>query len=205
MVYVQVSDKELRLLRPLPVFLLFTGSMEDGNIDVMALSWITPVSKKKRELGFVVEKGNYSWGLLRDYPWFTIAVPDSSQVDLVKYVGTRSRRELDKIKVTGIKLEPWEGDRRIPFPLGFMGVLIGRVSRNIEFDSSTMFVGKVIAAYAENDIYNNEKGWIIEQRKPVLHLSKHYFTYPCERDAVINTRWGIGVKKPWRGLYKTSE
>ncbi|MEB3846057.1 MAG: hypothetical protein GSR83_03310, partial [Desulfurococcales archaeon] len=71
--YVKVSDRELRLLRPLPVFLLFTGSLEDRNVDVMALSWVTPISKKKREIGFVVEKGNYSWVLLRDYPWFTIA------------------------------------------------------------------------------------------------------------------------------------
>lgn len=204
-VYVKVSDRELRLLRPLPVFLLFTGSLEDRNVDVMALSWVTPISKKKREIGFVVEKGNYSWVLLRDYPWFTIAVPDSSQADLVKYVGTRSRREVDKISATGIKLKPWEGDERIPFPLGFMGVLIGRVSRTVDFDSSTMFVGKVVAAYVEDGVYDGEKGWIVERRKPVLHLSKHYFTYPCGRDGVVNTRWGIGVKKPWRSIYKTSD
>ncbi|MCE4606517.1 MAG: flavin reductase family protein [Desulfurococcales archaeon] len=203
MAYKRVSDRELRLLRPLPVFLLFTGSMIEGDLDVMTLSWVTPLSKRQRNMGVVVEKGNYSWSLLKKYPWFTIAIPDSSQADLVKYVGTRTGREVDKILVTGINLSPWEGDENIPFPHGFMGVLVARVIREVDFDASTMFVGHVEGAYADIDAYDDERGWVIEERKPVLHLAKHFFTFPCERVSVVNTRWGIGVKKPWRELFKS--
>ncbi|MEB3755572.1 MAG: flavin reductase family protein [Desulfurococcales archaeon] len=203
MAYRKISDRELRLLRPLPVFLLFTGSMSNNDLNVMALSWVTPLSKRQRRLGIVVEKGNYSWSLLKKYPWFTIAVPDSSQSDLVKYVGTRSKREIDKILSTDIEVRPWEDDPDIPFPEGFMGILIARVIQEVDFDSSTMFVGHVEGAYADSSVYDDKEGWIIEKKKPVLHLVKHYFTFPCERVSVINTRWGVGIKKPWRGMFES--
>ncbi len=175
--------------------------MVEGDLDVMTLSWVTPLSKRQRKIGIVVEKGNYSWSLLEKYPWFSIAIPDSSQVDLVKYVGTRSKRESDKISTTGIKLRSWDVDENIPFPEGFMGVLVGRIIREVDFDSSTMFVGHVEAAYADSDAYDDENGWIIEEKKPVLHLVKHYFAFPCSRVSVVNTRWGIGIKKPWRNMF----
>jgi flavin reductase (DIM6/NTAB) family NADH-FMN oxidoreductase RutF len=201
MMYKRIADKELRLLRPLPVFLLFTGSIRQNDLDVMALSWVTPLSKRQRKIGIVVEKGNYSWSLLKKYPWFSIAIPDSSQADLVKFVGTRSKREDDKILTTNIRVSSWDEDENIPFPEGFMGVLIARVVREVDFESSTFFVGHVEAAYADEEAYDDEMGWMIEKRKPVLHLVKHYFTFPCERVPIVETRWGIGVKKPWRGMF----
>jgi flavin reductase (DIM6/NTAB) family NADH-FMN oxidoreductase RutF len=204
-VYRRIRDKELRLLRPLPVFLLFTGSIKRNDLDVMALSWVTPLSKRQRRIGMVVEKGNYSWTLLKKYPWFSIAVPDSSQVDLVKFVGTHSKREVDKISLTGINVVSWEEDEDIPFPQGFMGVLVGRVVSNIDFESSTFFVGHVEAAYVDEGAYDEEAGWIIEKRQPVLHLVKHHFTFPCGRKPIIKTRWGIGIKKPWRNMYNSEE
>ncbi|MEB3825643.1 MAG: flavin reductase family protein, partial [Desulfurococcales archaeon] len=178
--YSEVKDKVLRLLRPYPVYLLFTGSIRNGDVNVMAESWVTPISKTPPRIGVVVEKSNYSWTLLKRYPWFTLAVPDSSQAELVKFVGTWSRREIDKVEKTGIRVVPWEKDASIPVPLGFLGVLVSRVLQYVDFGSSELVVGEVVGAYVAPGSYSVDDGWISGRAEPLLHKVKHRFTVPCK-------------------------
>ncbi len=199
---VKVNEKPLRLLRPTPVYLLVTGSIPDNDINIMALSWLTPISKNPPKIGIVIDKSNYSHGLLIRYKWFSLAVVDLDMADIVKYVGTHSRREEDKIEKVNLEIIPWSNDPRIPILNNVLGLLICKVEAIIDFTSSTLFISKIEEAYARDGYFNVKNGWNIEKAKILLHKAKHSFVTVCNEKMIIKTPWGIAIKKPWRAKFE---
>jgi len=200
-----LRDKWIRLLRPFPVYLLFTGNLTNGDINVMALSWVTPISERPPIVGIVVEKRNFSYKLLKKYSWFTLAVTSKKDAELVKYVGTWSKREIDKISTTGIELEAWERDPRVPVPRGFPAILVFRVIREVDFDISELFVGRLEYLRVDKTYFNPDLSWAATEA-PLMHLSKHWFVLPGERiGPILWTPWGVAVKRQWRNKLKIND
>ncbi len=197
-----IDKKPLRMLRPVPVYLLITGSLKDNEVNVMALSWLTPISKNPPTIGVVVDKSNYSHKLIIKYRWFSLAIIDISKAELAKYVGTYSKREVDKILRTNMIIIPWPKNREIPITSDALGILVCEVKRVIDFKSSTLFVAKVLDAYAKEGFFDETRGWNLQKAQILLHKSKHTFVKPSsEEKHVTKTPWGIAVKKPWRKLF----
>ena len=196
--FVKVNDKPLRLLRPMPTYLLVTGSILSNDVNVMALSWLTPISKNPPKIGIVIDKSNYSHKLLTKYRWFSLAIIDISMAEVAKYVGTHSKREEDKVKKLKIKIAPWNKDSRIPILVDSLGYIICKVERALDLSSSTLFVSKIEEAYVRESYFDESKGWNVKKAKILLHKAKHSFVTICNEKVVVKTPWGIAVKKPWR-------
>jgi flavin reductase (DIM6/NTAB) family NADH-FMN oxidoreductase RutF len=200
--FMQVK-KPLRLLRPVPVYMLFSGSLKDEDVNVMALSWLTPVTREPPRIGVVIDKANYSHKLVMKYKWFTLAVVDAEKAEMVKYVGTHSKREEDKIKKIGMKLVPWSKDPRVPIYLDSLGIIVCLVERCVDLGPSTFFIARIEEAYARREVFDESKGWNVSKAKILLHKAKHAFTYPCGERLITKTPWGIAVKRPWRKLFRS--
>jgi flavin reductase (DIM6/NTAB) family NADH-FMN oxidoreductase RutF len=198
----KVERKPLRLLRPVPVYLLVSGSLADGDVNIMALSWLTPITRTPPRIGIVIDKSNYSHGLVLRYRWFSLSVVDIEKADLAKYVGTHSRREEDKIKKVGLKIVPWPKDPRVPVFIDSLGVLVCDVERTVDFGPSTLFVARIVDAYAKSGFFDELSGWKVGSAKILLHNAKHSFTAPCDERVVTKTKWGVAVKKPWRKMFE---
>jgi flavin reductase (DIM6/NTAB) family NADH-FMN oxidoreductase RutF len=189
--------KPLRMLRPVPVYLLLSGSLEAGDVNVMAASWVVPTSKRPPRVGVVLDKSSYTLRLVERYGWIVLGVVDPSMADLVKYVGTHSRREVDKVAVTGLRVAPWEGDPRIPIPLDSLGWIVLEAIARVDLGPTVLVNSRVLDARARSGVFEESRGWLVPN---LLHRAKHAFDTPCLRDIrVVRTRWGVAVKKPWRG------
>ncbi len=201
--FIKVSSKPLRLLRPIPTYLLITGSILDSDIDVMALSWLTPVSKNPPRIGIVVDKSNYSHKLLTKYGWFSLAIIDIDMAELAKYVGTHSKREEDKVKKLRIRIASWDKDPKVPILIDSLGYIICRIEETFDLSSSTLFISKIEDAYVREGYFDEARGWNIEKARILLHKAKHSFVTVCDEKVVIKTPWGIAVKKPWRAKLRS--
>jgi len=201
--FVKVNNKPLRLLRPIPTYLLVTGSILDDDIDVMALSWLTPVSKNPPKIGIVVDKSNYSHRLLTKYGWFSLAIIDVNMAELAKYVGTHSKREENKVEKLRIKIVPWDKDPRVPVLVDSLGYIVCKVEKVFDLSSSTLFISEIEDAYVKEGYFDETRGWDIEKAKILLHKAKHSFVTACDEKVVIKTPWGIAVKRPWRAKLRS--
>ena len=198
-------ERPLRMLRPVPVYLLLSGSLEEGDVNVMAASWVTPTSKKPPRIGVILDKSAYTLALARRYGWLVLGVVDYSMAELVKFVGTRSRRDVDKVLVTGLKVRGWEGDPRIPVPLEALGYLVLRVAGEHDLGPTVLLNCEIMDAGAREGFFHGESGWDLKKARILLHKSKHLFTTPSQGEfAVVKTKWGVAVKKPWRSIFEES-
>ncbi|MEB3817003.1 MAG: flavin reductase family protein [Desulfurococcales archaeon] len=199
-------EKPLRLLRPVPAYLLLTGSLERGDVNVMAASWVVPTSRRPPRVGVVLDKSSYSLALARKYGWLVIGVVDVTMAELVKFVGTRSGREVDKVGVTGLKIAPSPVDPSIPVPRDALAYLVLHVDSEVDLGPTVLLNCSIAYAAARQGLYRNEGGWDLGRAKVLLHKAKHSFTTPCSDEVyVIRTPWGVAVKKPWRRLFESQD
>jgi flavin reductase (DIM6/NTAB) family NADH-FMN oxidoreductase RutF len=193
-------ERPLRMLRPVPVYLLLSGSLEAGDVNVMAASWVVPTSKRPPRIGVVIDKSAYTLSLVRRYGWLVLAVVGPDMAELVKYVGTHSRREVDKVAVTGLRLEGWERDPRVPIPTDSLGWIVLERLAEVDLGPTVLVNTRVLDARARGEAYEDHRGW---RSRVLLHKAKHSFDVPCgEEIVVVKTRWGVAVKKPWRNLWE---
>ena len=129
----------LQTLPPFPIVLVTTrtNAITIGQIEYFTFSPL--------RLGIAIAHQRHTYGLLKDEREFVVNVPDASLVEAVKICGSRSGRDCDKFKEASLDTE---GSAQVQ-AVGIVqcGANIEcRVSREIEFEKRTWFIGDVVAA-----------------------------------------------------------
>ena len=194
-------NKPLRALRPVPVYILAVGSRREGKVNLMALSWVTPIQKHPPLLCAVVEKKNCTHGLLASFKAYSLSLVslEHGEVELAKFVGTHSCREVDKSKLENITIIYDNKDgMEVPVVLTRVGYLVLGVERVIDLGVSSCFISRILKAKINKKYFKNDYLDVGEARV-ALHVAKHIFTRPSkDYKLVVETPWGIAVRKYWR-------
>ncbi len=195
-----VVDKPLRLVRPIPVYILLAYSPARDETGIMAESWVAPYSRRPPGLAVIVEKSSYTLRIVLESRYYTLNIVDRDRLELAKYVGTHSGWEEDKIEKTRPPIAWLDLPPRIPFLEGSPGFLALRVVETVDLGPSILLKSRVEAAYARRDYVDESGSPDILAMEPMLHAMKHTFTRPCRGEtwSVVRTRWGPAVKRPWR-------
>ncbi|NPA47052.1 MAG: flavin reductase family protein [Thermococci archaeon] len=129
-----------RLLYPMRTYLVVSGRGEETN--VMAADWVTVVSHRPTLVGLAVSPKRVTWGLIRKYGEFVIAVPGLDMIDDVWIAGAEHGPE--KIRKTSIEFLP---SRAIETPSlkGALANLECRVVDDRTYGDHTWFVGEVVS------------------------------------------------------------
>jgi len=99
---------------------------------------------------------SYTRELIDEYGEFTINVLPLDKVDLIYYAGSRSGREEDKTRL----IKPVRGEKvQAPVAEGAVGVVECRVHTRVEAKDAIFYVGKVLAARAEEGLFDERRGW----------------------------------------------
>ena len=87
---------------------LCTVSDQAGKRNLLTLGWgqIGPSYHKHPIIIIAVAPARYSWRFLEEVPEFVIAVPDDTIRSAVDLCGTKSGRDIDKFKATGLTAVP---------------------------------------------------------------------------------------------------
>jgi len=170
--YIEVDDPFYRVLHPRPAYLIVSGRGEDVNI--MAASWVMPLSEEPWTIGLALDRETYTYQLVKKYGEFTVNVVTDNEVDLVYYVGHVSKYEVDKIRERNIPLSP---SRHIetPYYSNAIGYAECRVMKMTPVGEVDLVVGEVLSIYARKDLFTRY-GWDLRKVKILMQNIGRGFT-----------------------------
>ena len=166
------QERATRLLSSGNVILV-TSAYKD-KINIITLAWKTPLSHNPPLVGISIAKTHFSSELIEQSQEFIINIPDLSLMDKVVFCGQFSGRDVDKFKET--KLTPLKANRLIKTPgiyecIGNLEITLRDIR---EFGDHKLFVGEIIYAQAEENLFNQT--WDVDKARLIYHLGGSFFT-----------------------------
>lgn len=142
-----------RLVYHNPVSLV--TSLYGGKKNIFTVSWLCAVSNHPPLIMISVGKDRYSYNLIENSGKFVINIPNIKMKKDVIYCGNVSGTDVDKFKERGLEYTISENggiilNRTIAF-------LECKIAKKLDIGDHTLFIGKVIDAGAEENIYENGK------------------------------------------------
>lgn len=159
--------------------LLVTAAHRDRT-NVMTLAWQTPLSVRPPLVGICVAMPHLTHELIAASEEFALNVPGAGLLAAVRVCGRLSGREHDKFKEAG--LTPVAGKKvRAPLIAECLAhIECGVVARHKAGDH-TFFVGEVLAASAEEELFSDH--WAERPEAATIHHlggDWYYFSGPRE-------------------------
>jgi len=156
-----------RLLTGGPVVLVTTSWHAKAN--VMPVAYAVPLSFKPPLVGIAVHPSRHTHDMIRFSEEFAINVPGRSLIHHVQYLGSVSGQELDKFELT--KLPTFKA-RKVGAPLieGCIGYIECGLEDALRIGDHTLFVGRVVAASADDEAF--DETWLLadDDYKPLHYL-----------------------------------
>jgi len=181
--YIEVAAAEAwRLMNHGPLVLVCTKSAE-GNRDLAPIAWSMPVEYDPvSEVGFVCDKGHATAANILASGKFALALPHSSQKDLVLKAGARGGAGADKFETLGLGALSCKRIDAV-LPEGIVGWLECELFKKFEIGTSWLFVGKVLYAACDEAAWKDgpEGGRLLVETpegKTLHHLGGSDFTEP---------------------------
>ena len=171
-------EQAYRLIACGPVTLV--TSFYKGDMNVMTASWLAPVSYRPILLGLSVHQATLTHELIKKGQEFAVNIPTHELIKQLRYCGTVSGRDQNKLKVTGLHEEG---------PQHVRPVLIRECIAHIECavvdafspGDHTLFVAEIVAAQAEEEAF--QETYLLAERdlSPVVHLGGSRYAMYGER------------------------
>ncbi len=163
-------------LHPRPVYLIVSGRLGE-KLNVMAASWVMPVSEEPLRIAIAVERETYTFELIEEYREFTVNVVDDRLLDKVWRAGTTSGKSRDKIKEIGFELEE-SLKTRVPGLREALAIIECRVWSHLDSGEVRLYVADVLSVRVKPEYYNERYGWDIRKANILMHLTGRAFTVP---------------------------
>ena len=162
-----------RLLHPRPVVLI-TSVGKKGKPNIMSVAWISPVSKNPPLIVISVGESHYSHRLIEETGEFVVNIPTEDLVEQVELCGRKSGRCLDKFEASGLTAKP---AKTVGAPIieECIGHLECRVVNKFSAGDHTIFVGKVLAAYADDGLFVDDL-WDTSKAKILCHAGSNAYS-----------------------------
>jgi len=167
-----------RLLHPKPV-LLVTSVDGEGRPNIITVAWATPASVDPPVVAICVKKDRYSHKLISETGEFVINIPTRGLVDKAMYCGTVSGADVDKFRETGLTAAPARAVRP-PIIEECVAHIECRVEKSVDAGSHTIFLGRVLAAYADEERFQNRM-WLVPEADLVLHMGGRSYATLAEK------------------------
>jgi flavin reductase (DIM6/NTAB) family NADH-FMN oxidoreductase RutF len=161
-----------RLLGGGPVTLVTTSWR--GNTNVMPAVFVTPLSIDPPLIGVAVHPARHTHDMIKFSEEFALNIPTAQLLHHVQYVGSVSGVDLNKLELTRL---PTFAARHVDAPLleGCVGWIECGVHDAFTIGDHTLFIGKVVAAQAEKDAF--DETWLLRdpEEKPLHYLGVNFY------------------------------
>lgn len=156
-----------RLLNHGPTVLV--SSAYGGRRNVMAAAWNMPLDFDPPKVAVVVDKTTLTRELIEASGEFVLAVPGCDLAERTLAAGSCSGREGDKFEALGLAVLP-ASLVAAPLPAGCIGWLECRVIEEPHIQRTyDLFLGEVVAAWADPAMYSDGRWHFPEQGKRSIH------------------------------------
>jgi flavin reductase (DIM6/NTAB) family NADH-FMN oxidoreductase RutF len=151
-------ERIFRMLYPMRVCLI--TSRHEGKDNVMAASWVFPLSMDPPLFGVSVSPKRHSHQMIKEGKVFGINLPGPDLQQAVTTCGTKSGRDTDKFHEAGLTKE--EG-AHVPLIRECLASIECEVVSEIESGDHTVFVGKAVKIVKRKDgkgLYQSADGFV---------------------------------------------
>lgn len=171
--YMEIQSSQFPyLLHPYRAVLV-TCIDREGKPNIISIAWIVPLSRNPPLLGVAISPKRYSYKLIMDSGEFVVNIPTFSQRDEVMFCGSTSGATTDKFKEA--KLTPAKAKKvKAPIISECIAHIECQVEKTVETGDHTLFVGRVLAAYVREGIF--DRVYDLDKAKPLLHVGGSNFT-----------------------------
>ncbi len=154
---------------------LVTCCDEGGKANIITIAWLIPVSIKPSLLCMSIGPTRYSYGLIQNTGEFVVNVASYEIVQQALYCGRRSGRQVDKFAVTGLTPMPAQYVQP-PIIAECLAHLECRLEKVVEAGDHNLVIGKVLAAYARQDVLRDDGLYDLTRAHPLFHVGRNRFT-----------------------------
>ena len=160
-----------RFLQPMHTVLV-TCMGEDGKPNIITLAWVMPTSIDPPLVAISVSPKRYSHRLITDSGEFVINIPTAELLEQTITCGTISGRNRDKFKETC--LTPVQAKKvKTPVIKECVAHLECRLQELFVTGDHTIFVGRIVAAYANKGIFAEK--YDLEKAPMLYHTGGNIF------------------------------
>ncbi len=171
---------------PLPVTLV--GAVVAGRANFLAVGWVSRVNWTPPLLAVGLNKAHFTPKGIRENQTFSVNFPGADLMEKVDYCGLVSGHKVDKsglFRVFYGELETAPLIEECPL------VMECRLYQIVELPSHDLFIGEIVAAYADEDCLTDGKPDIVKINPLVLTMpDNNYWTV----GAHAGRAWGAGKK-----------
>ncbi len=166
-------SKANRLINHGPVVLVST--LYKGRANIFTVAWNMPVSHSPLCIAIASGNSNFSTKIINETGEFVINVPDISLKEKVIGCGSVSGENVEKFK--RFELTPLKSKKiNAPGIKECIGHLECKLEKSVNFYDHTIFIAKVVAAYADEEKWDfKENVWKAEKAQILHHLGGPYF------------------------------
>jgi flavin reductase (DIM6/NTAB) family NADH-FMN oxidoreductase RutF len=147
----QVSpDAAGRTKYPEWVVLIVTAE-ERGRVNVMPAGWAMYASTSPRLFAVAVNRNHLTTALIRETGEFVIAVPGRGMEEVIRFCGSCSGREVNKVEACGIATQP-SSTVAPPLVVGAAANLECKLHHEAPSGDHVVFFGEIVAAWVDDDV-----------------------------------------------------
>jgi len=155
-----------RIMVPTPVWVI--GSYDTlGKPNMMTAAWVGVSCSRPRCVTISLRKATYTYGNIMTNKAFTVNIPSEKHLEAVKYFGSVSGRDVDKLSEIGYTAVP--GDSvYAPYLKESAISLECKVLHTLEVGLHTMFIGEIRDVKADPSVLDEQKRLKAEALQPVF-------------------------------------
>ena len=155
-----------RLLYP-KLTSLVTCVDKSGKPNILTVTLAMPVSSTPPIIAICVTPTRFSYKMIKETKQFVVNIPSVNLARHVTFCGMVSGKNIDKFKETRLTASR---AKKVEAPIieECIGHVECRVIKEISIGDHSMFLGKVVAAYADESYFDEE--WILEKAHLILLL-----------------------------------
>lgn len=143
-----------------------------GRPNIITLAWAMPTSLNPPMVAISVAPKRYSHSLIEETKEFVVNVPAMNILKETLFCGRVSGKNHDKFKEAGLTPIPSE-KLKTPIIKECVAHLECKLNRQFTTGDHTIFVGRVVEAYADKGVFKTE--YRLRKAPMVFHLGRNNF------------------------------
>ncbi len=173
-------EKAYRLITHGPTVLV--SAQDQQHTDVMAAAWACALEFQPAKVTVVLDKSTKTRDIIERSGFFALQVPTLKQLKMVHAVGNMSLHAApEKLRQSGVELFQFEPHHHIPVVQGCSAWLLCKlISEPHNQQQHDLFIGEVIAAYADDRVFRDGHWYFHEVSndwKSIHHVAGgHFYT-----------------------------
>jgi len=175
----ELSVANLLQAGPPSIVVMATCISSDGRPNIITLGMYMTISFDPPLVCIGISPKRYSHRLIEETGEFVVNVPSIGLEEAMHFCGTKSGRDCDKFKETGLTATP-ASKVKPPLIEECYGHLECKVVQSYVCGDHTLFVGEVLRASADADVLDGERLNLLRAR-PIVQKSHVYFTVSDEK------------------------